>query len=409
MVSLDNIFEAYFDCRKNKSGKESAIEFEVDYENNLIGLWRDVNNKTYRPSQSIAFIVTKPRRREIFAANFRDRVLHHYIDLRLRPLIEGTLIDETCNNRVGKGTFACVKYVERFIREESENYTQDCYICKMDMQGFFMSISKSKLIKLTVEFTRNNYAGDDLEDLIWLIEVILGDSPEKNCILRSPSSEWDKLDKNKSLFYIDDDLGIPIGNLISQLLVNFYLNEFDHYVREDLGFDKYTRYVDDFCIVSKDKERLLNSIPMMREKLNEIGVTLHPNKFYFQHYTKGVEVVGSVIMVNRIYLHNRTVNNAFRAINEINKLKACVSNIERVQSVVNSYLGFMKHSASFNLRYELVGMLHRKWWKYFYTNGSKNKISVHKKYTKKDRVKNNLIKQRQWNYKKKLIAYKVAS
>lgn len=409
MVSLDNIFEAYFDCRKNKSGKESAIEFEVDYENNLIGLWRDVNNKTYRPSQSIAFIVTKPRRREIFAANFRDRVLHHYIDLRLRPLIEGTLIDETCNNRVGKGTFACVKYVERFIREESENYTQDCYICKMDMQGFFMSISKSKLIKLTVEFTRNNYAGDDLEDLIWLIEVILGDSPEKNCILRSPSSEWDKLDKNKSLFYIDDDLGIPIGNLISQLLVNFYLNEFDHYVREDLGFDKYTRYVDDFCIISKDKERLLNSIPMMREKLNEIGVTLHPNKFYFQHYTKGVEVVGSVIMVNRIYLHNRTVNNAFRAINEINKLKACVSNIERVQSVVNSYLGFMKHSASFNLRYELVGMLHRKWWKYFYTNGSKNKISVHKKYTKKDRVKNNLIKQRQWNYKKKLIACKVAS
>ena len=123
---------------------------------------------------------------------------------------------------------------------------------------------------------------------------------------------------------------------------------------------------------------------MMREKLNEIGVTLHPNKFYFQHYTKGVEVVGSVIMVNRIYLHNRTVNNAFRAINEINKLKACVSNIERVQSVVNSYLGFMKHSASFNLRYELVGMLHRKWWKYFYTNGSKNKISVHKKYTKKE-------------------------
>lgn len=409
MVSLDNIFEAYFDCRKNKSGKESAIEFEVDYENNLIELWRDVNNKTYRPSQSIAFIVTKPRRREIFAANFRDRVLHHYIDLRLRPLIEGALIDETCNNRVGKGTFACVKYVERFIREESENYTQDCYICKMDMQGFFMSISKSKLIKLTVEFTRNNYAGDDLEDLIWLIEVILGDSPEKNCILRSPSSEWDKLDKNKSLFYIDDDLGIPIGNLISQLLVNFYLNEFDHYVREGLGFDKYTRYVDDFCIISKDKERLLNSIPMMREKLNEIGVTLHPNKFYFQHYTKGVEVVGSVIMVNRIYLHNRTVNNAFRAINEINKLKACVSNVERVQSVVNSYLGFMKHSASFNLRYELVGMLHRKWWKYFYTNGSKNKISVHKKYTKKDRVKNNLIKQRQWNYKKKLIACKVAS
>lgn len=409
MVSLNDIFEAYFDCRKNKLGKESAIEFEVNYEDSLIQLWGEINNRTYRPSKSIAFIVTKPRPREIFAANFRDRVLHHYVDLRLRPLIEKALIDETCNNRVGKGTMACVNYTEQFMIEVSNNYTEDCYVCKMDMKGFFMSISKSKLIEKTVSFTIENYKGSDIEDLIWLIEVIVGDSPELNCELRSPISEWNKLDKNKSLFYIDKDSGLPIGNLISQLLVNFYLNEFDHYVKEELGFEHYTRYVDDFCIVSKEKDRLLHSIPLMREKLDEIGVVLHPDKFYFQHYSKGVEIVGSILKVGRKYLHNRTVNNAFRAIDDLNKLKASTSSIERVQSVVNSYLGFMKHSSSFNLRCRLVDRLHKKWWKYFYTVGSKNKILIYDKYKIKNRVRNSLNKQRKWIYKKKLTASRAAS
>jgi RNA-directed DNA polymerase len=411
MVSLDNIFEAYFDCRKNKSGKESAVEFEVDYESNLIELWESVVNRTYKPSKSIAFIVTKPRRREIFAANFRDRVMHHYVDLRLRPIIERTLVDTTCNNRIGKGTMACVKYAEKFMREESENYTTDCYVCKMDMKGFFMSISKSKLTNKTIDLTREFYKGDDIEDLIWLIDVILSDSPEKNCELRSPKSEWKKLDRNKSLFFIDDDLGLPIGNLISQLLVNFYLDEFDHYLMEELRFSKTARYVDDFVIFSKEKERLLYSIPLMRKKLEDIGVTLHPDKFYFQHYSKGVEIVGSVVKVGRTYLHNRTVNNGFRAIEELNRLKVCEANIEKVQSVVNSYLGFMKHTASFKIRYRLLESLSKKWWKYFSTVGSKTKITLNKDYNKAHLLRNKLNKQRrgQWKYKKKSIAKKVAS
>lgn len=409
MVILVHIFEAYYDCRKNKSGTDSAIEFELDYEDRLIQLCQDINDRTYKPSKSIVFIVAKPRIREIFAASFIDRVVHHYLDLRLRPLIEEILISETCNNRIGKGTSACVKYVEKFIVEESENYTKDCYICKMDMQGFFMSISKSKLLEMILAFTYGHYKGGDLKVLIWLIKVIVSDSPENNCEFRSPFSKWNKLDLNKSLFHIAEDLGLPIGNLISQLLVNFYLNEFDHYVKEILGFNNYTRYVDDFVIVSQYKERLINAIPLMRSKLSQIGIILHPDKFYFQHYSKGVKIVGSVVKPGRVYLHNRTVNNGFRAVVELNKLKACTANIERVQSVINSYLGFMKHSSSFNLRGKLVGQLHRKWWKYFYTNEGNSKISLYKKYNQRLKLKDKLKNKRlgKWKYRKKLIAKKV--
>ena len=121
MFKVEDIFEAYYDCLKNKRSKESAIKFEMNYIRNCISLYNDLSNRTYRPSSSIAFIVLKPRRREIFAANFRDRVLHHLVDLKLRPLIEKELIDRTFNNRVGKGTSGCVVQDRKSTRLNSSH------------------------------------------------------------------------------------------------------------------------------------------------------------------------------------------------------------------------------------------------------------------------------------------------
>lgn len=165
MVSLQEVFEAYYDCRRNKRSTEETIKFELNFESNCIGLWNDINDRQYRPSKSIAFIVTKPKRREIFAASFRDRVLHHFIDIKLRPLIEKDLIEKTCNNRKGKGTSACVNYLREDIRDVSENYTKSCWVSKLDMKGFFMSIRKDILTMKILEYVDVRYVGDDKEDL----------------------------------------------------------------------------------------------------------------------------------------------------------------------------------------------------------------------------------------------------
>ncbi|MFH1562576.1 MAG: hypothetical protein ABIF11_04045 [Nitrospirota bacterium] len=76
-IELSELFEAYFNCRSNKRNTINALSFEIDYENNLIQLCEEINNSTYQPGKSIAFIVDKPVKREIFAADFRDRVVHH--------------------------------------------------------------------------------------------------------------------------------------------------------------------------------------------------------------------------------------------------------------------------------------------------------------------------------------------
>jgi RNA-directed DNA polymerase len=401
MVELDNIFAAYYDCRKNKRNTANALQFEVEFERKCIELWKSVNDRTYHPVKSIAFIVTKPMRREIFAADFSDRVLHHLIDLKLRPLLEKEFIDKTFNNRKGKGTAYGVKCLYDDIKAVSENHTKDCWIAKLDMRGFFMSISKSILIRKICQFIDERYEGSDKEDLKWLVTVIIGDHPEKHCVLKSPPEMWRKLDRNKSLFWVDPDRGIPIGNLISQLMANFFLNEFDHFVTDKLGFRNYGRYVDDFYIIDTDKQKILNAITLMRTKLAEIGITLHPHKFYFQHYTKGVKFTGTNIKFNRIYVSNRTVNNAFQAIRQLNKIEDIEANAEKFASVVNSYLGFMKHYQSYAIRRNLIEAIDPKWFRVIYVGKSHLKVIVKKKFKSQNKIKERIKKNYQIrkNYK----------
>lgn len=401
MISIEDVFQAYYICRKNKRSTESAIEFEVNYEENCIDIWREINDRIYEPSKSIAFIVYKPRIREIFAANFRDRIIHHLIDMKIRPLLEEDFIEKTCNNRIGKGTSKCVEYLYNDIKYVSNNYSRDCYVCKMDMKGFFMSIRKDILTERILDYIDANYFYEDKEDIKWLIDVTVNDNPEQHCKLRSPLKAWKKLDKNKSLFFLGDTQGLPIGNLISQLLANFYLNEFDHYVTEILGFVHYGRYVDDFYIVSENKEDILNAIPFMRSKLNEIGIELHKNKFYIQHYKNGIEFVGSVIKPNRIYVHNRTVYNAFKAVEEINKMECTYENIPKFLAKINSYLGLMKSKQSYSIRRNLLKSLNDAWWSIIYVRPNFCKVILRKKFNERDIIRENIKKISNKNIKRR--------
>lgn len=400
MMKYIDILEAYLVCRGNKRSAVSTTKFEIDYILLLLQLCRDVNERVYTPSRSIAFLVTKPRLREIFAAEFRDRIIHHYLDLRIRPIIEKELIDTTCSNRVGRGVEYAVKSLDNSIRVVSNNYTRDCWVCKMDLKGFFMSINKPYIKGMVINYIKDKYKGDDIETVIYLTDVTLSNCPEKNCVLKTAWERWGELPKSKSKFYIGEDYGLTIGDLISQLLANFLLNELDHYVTKDLGFTHYVRYVDDFVIVSESKERIISEIPKIRAKLEEIGVTLHPNKFYLQHFRKGVEFVGSIVKPHRIYVHNRTIHNAFVAIDKLNRITPTPVALEGFRSTVNSYLGFMKNRATYNIRRRFVDTINDAWMEHVNVSDDLSKIVIKEDYLRKNITKRNLIKQRLCNKKK---------
>lgn len=403
-ISLEDVFEAYFECRRNKRRTANALAFEADYESRLIELWKDINSGVYQPGKSIAFIVTEPVKREVFAADFRDRVVHHLIIRKLNPLFEARFIEDSYSCREGKGTQYGIGRVASFIRECSENYTKDCYILKMDIQSFFMSIDKGILFKYLKEFILNHYFGEDKNLIVDLVEKVVFNAPEDNCLIKGRRSDWIGLPASKSLFTVAKNKGMPIGNLTSQIFANFYLNFFDRYVKDECGVKYYGRYVDDFVIVHPDKEYLLG----LKENLKtyiyaKLRLRLHPKKVYLQHYTKGVKFIGAVIKPGREYIGNRTKGNFYAKIIHFNREWDASAErqlrTERRQQTecsqgggrrslaadmlasINSYLGFMIHYKTFKIRRKMLEKYLLPIWKrYVYVGENLEKIVLKERY-----------------------------
>ena len=145
MLEFHNLIDAYMQCRKNKRGSSAALAFEVDYEHNLWELYNDIIDGSYKINPSTAFVVERPVKREIFASDFRDRVVHHFVMGALIPRLEKEFIYDSYACRAGRGTLFGVKRIRRFIAQCSDGYTKDCYILKCDILGFFMNIDRDLL------------------------------------------------------------------------------------------------------------------------------------------------------------------------------------------------------------------------------------------------------------------------
>lgn len=392
-VDLASIYEAYYDCRKNKSSTSEYLQFQMDMDRWLYELWEDIIHKRYVPFPSTCFIVTNPVPREIFAANFRDRVVHHWICMRINPLFEALFDDlgnVSHNCRVGYGTRSAVNSLQSHILQCSQNFTKDCWVARFDFKGFFMSIDKMLLWDMIAKFVKYLYKGDDIECLLYLLKTTIDNKPQENCIKNSPLKMWKLIPKNKSLFTNNPDYGLPIGNLTSQLFANFFLSFFDWFILKVLKFEHYVRYVDDFTIASDDKQRILDAIPLFRKFLKEeLHITLHPDKIYIQHATKGIKFVGSQLKYERKYVGNRTVSHFYQTImryNAIARRDECEENLEKFRASINSYLGFLKDGNNYATKRRLMNKINKKWFKYIYIGEHFDKVIIKKKYLLKTTI-----------------------
>lgn len=396
--------DAYFDCIRRKLTARQCNEYRIDFEDDLWRLVAEVKDRTYKPSEAFCFIVTRPKLREIFAASFRDRIVQHWITIRLEPLLERHFRlqgDVSYNCRKGYGTMRAVRAARDHIERVSERYTREAWVGKIDISGFFMSIDKDIMLDMLLPFLRENYQGDDLDTFLWLTEVTIRHMPQYSCERRSPMFMWDKLPRNKSLFNMPGHVGMPIGNITSQLLANFYLSSFDEFVLEQCEYQQagYVRFVDDAVIVARDKRFIIDLRAKAAQWLKKhLHLRLHKDKFYLQEVRKGVKFVGSVIKPGRLYTSNRTLGNMTDEVERTERL--CRHIIEdgpteqRLKTLkhhvcsLNSYMGFCVHNNSYNQRRRIFRDVPY-FWKCCMITGHFSVVKIKQKYS----YENFLIRQ----------------
>lgn len=372
MLSLTDIFEAYYDCRRHKRNTYGTLEFELHYELECIKLWKEIESRTYTLRPCTAFIVRDPVQREIFASHFRDRVIHHLIARRLEPILEKILIHDVYNSRKGKGTHYGIQRIDHFMRSCSENYQKNAYILKLDISWFFMSIDRSLLWQKIQDLICRPEIQEDEQDIFcYLIRIIIFSDPKKWMKICGQRTDWIGLPKSKSLFCAEYWKWLPIGNLTSQIFSNIYMHEFDVFIKKILRIRYYGRYVDDFILIHRDREYLKSCIMKIRIFLAEkLELKLHPKKIYLQHFSKWALFLGTYIKPWRKYVGRRTKGNFYKCIDSINrrwKNPDPLSDKENIHILaqVNSYLGLMWHSDSYRFREKMIGILDERFWEYF--------------------------------------------
>ena len=344
---LLDLYRAWKDARRHKRSKDYQLSFERNAESELRRLRDAILSGKYRPGRSTCFIIHDPKMREVFAAQFRDRVVHHLLYNYIAPYLIPGFIRDSYSCIPGRGTHDGILRLEEHIRRVSGNYSRPCFILKLDIEGYFMHINRERLLGICLEALVPFRARLDEPLMHYLLKVIIMDDPTVNCRRVGSLSDWDGLPDSKSLFHSPPGCGLPIGNLTSQLFSNVYMDLFDKYMVSLVGEGRYGRYVDDAYVVGTGKAELRRIIPETEAFLrDELGLSLSRNKIAIYSAYRGVEFLGAYLKPFRRYVSSKTLS---RMLNKVERLEYSPNPVARWRSL-NSFLGITSHYNAYNIR-----------------------------------------------------------
>src|SRR3989338_4730373 len=226
IITVENLLLTWERFLRGKKKKKDVIAFQAELSTNIASLYRDLKNKTYTHGPYSAFNISDPKPRNIHKASVRDRVVHHLLYKELYWYFHDRFIFDSYSCRKYKGTHRALDRFREFARKVSKNNTRSCYVLKGDIKKFFASIDHAILLGILERHIED-------EEMRWLINQVI-----------------------KSFHTTRECVGLPLGNLTSQLLVNIYMHEFDMYMKQELRIKHYIRYADDFVILSESKSFL---------------------------------------------------------------------------------------------------------------------------------------------------------
>ena len=290
---FDLLAQAYLDCRRTKRNSAAALAFEARLERNLYVLHEELANGEYRPGRSICFAITRPKPREVWAASFRDRIVHWLLYNQIGPRFHASFVADSCACIPGRGTLYAARRLEHQVRSITANWTRPAHYLKCDLANFFVSIDKSILLaQLQHRITEPWW--------MRLAETILMNDPRADVVVRGSARDHARVPAHKSLFNAPAGHGLPIGNLSSQFFANVLLDSLDQFVKHRLRAPYYVRYVDDFILLHQNPQWLNEAKAGIEERLAELHLELNPRKTILQPVARGVDFVGQVIRPGRM-------------------------------------------------------------------------------------------------------------
>ncbi len=315
IATVENLLAGWYEFVCDKRCKKDIQIFQLRLMAHILTLYTDLCNKTYRHGPYQHLTIADPKPRDIHKATVRDRLLHHAVYRVLYPFFEKRFIADSFSCRLGKGTHRALNRFLDFGKRVSFSHTKTCWVLKCDIRKFFASIDHSILLQILSRFISD-------PDVILLLGAIIG-----------------------SFNSGTKGVGLPLGNLTSQLFVNIYMDEFDQFVKHALNIKHYIRYADDFVILSQNRENLVSLIPPISDFLSKkLYLELHPDKVSIITFSSGVDFLGWVHFPTHRVLRTSTKRRMFSRVNERN---------------LSSYTGLLKHGNTFFLQEEIQALTTR--------------------------------------------------
>jgi len=328
-----------------------VANYSFQLEANLFNLQSRLEDRTYHPRPYKQFTVTKPKTRRVSAPYFEDRIVQHSLVSQIEPIFEKLFIYDSYACRKNKGTHFALKRLKKFLRASASKYpNEEIFILKCDIRKFFQSISWDILVKIISQKIEET-------ETLWLIkQFIVG--------FQIKEKHLSKTSEQLSLFEPEDlpvssicRQGLPIGNLTSQLFANIYLNRLDYFVKQNLKEKYYGRYMDDFFIISPDKEKLKEDREKIRLFLQEVlKLELHPRKTFIQKVDQGVCFVGYRVFANYVLVRGSTlINFCQKYSKKRKKYKKGLIDQDKLERCQQSFRGHLKHANAYSLSQKMFG------------------------------------------------------
>lgn len=316
IADRDNLLLAFYKAKRGKQYKKEVISFGNNLEHNMIKLQNEIISGRVSVGKYHSFIITDPKKRNIYAASFDERVLHHAIVNVCHQYFERTLIYDTYATRIDKGVYKALDMAIHAAKKYK-------YVVKLDFKKYFDSISH-QILKEKLE---RIFKDKKLLDIFY--QII-------------------------DTYSVDEGRGIPIGNLTSQYFANYYLSSLDHYVKEDLKIPVFIRYMDDMLLFDNDRVRLKSCVNLIKgystEKL-ELALKIPIIK-----QTKDmVSFLGYKIGCNLVLLNSRSRNRFSKKILKYDKLLLNdVWNEKEYQLHILPLISFVKYAYTKKMRERIL-------------------------------------------------------